>query len=68
MQKYLEAMDSIRALQERIVDRAAAYHVPVIESSDIERASGALLEEVFRAAVQLDPVGEAARRSAQPLR
>ena len=37
VQRYLDALDDIRLIQQAIVDRAQRFEVPVIENSDIER-------------------------------
>jgi 2-phosphoglycerate kinase len=47
LEKYLENLDEIRALQELIVDRATLHGVPVIESSSIGHATTALLDLVL---------------------
>jgi 2-phosphoglycerate kinase len=47
LRKYLQGLDEIRALQELIVDRAARYGVPVIESSSVGHATTALLDLVL---------------------
>jgi 2-phosphoglycerate kinase len=39
MDKYLDQLDQIRLLQDSIVERAERYRVPVIESSNLERAT-----------------------------
>jgi 2-phosphoglycerate kinase len=49
MAKYLDSLDRIRLLQERIVERAERLRVPVIESSNLERATAELLECVVTA-------------------
>ncbi len=53
MDKYLDRLDEIRLLQESIVERAERYDVPVIESSNPERAVAALLELVLRSSERL---------------
>ena len=47
MHKYLDQLDEIRLLQDSILERAERYGVPVIESSNPERAVAALLELVL---------------------
>jgi 2-phosphoglycerate kinase len=47
MDKYLDRLAEIRLLQECIVERAERFGVPLIESSNPERAVGALLELVL---------------------
>ncbi len=47
MDKYLEQMDEIRLIQERIVERAEQHGVPVIESSSTESATAAVLDLVL---------------------
>jgi 2-phosphoglycerate kinase len=58
--KYLDAMDEIRLLQELIVDRAAQYDVPVIESTSIEGATGAVVDLVLSRSSENALVGAAA--------
>jgi 2-phosphoglycerate kinase len=53
MDKYLDRLDEIRLLQESIVERAERYDVPVIESSNPERAVAALLELVLSSSERL---------------
>jgi 2-phosphoglycerate kinase len=47
MHKYLDQLDEIRLLQDSILERAERFGVPVIESSNPERAVAALLELVL---------------------
>jgi 2-phosphoglycerate kinase len=53
MSKYLGALDRIRLLQEVVVARAERDGVPVIESSDLERATAELLDCVLAASERL---------------
>jgi 2-phosphoglycerate kinase len=53
MDKYLASLDRIRLIQASIVDRAARHGVPVIESSNLERATAELLECVLAASERL---------------
>ena len=52
MDKYLSQLDAIRRLQDYIVERAIANGVPVIESSNPERATASVLELVLDAAAR----------------
>jgi len=56
LEKYLEGLDEIRALQEIIVERALSHDVPVIESSSIGHATTALLDVVLSRAGSLEPI------------
>jgi 2-phosphoglycerate kinase len=56
LEKYLEGLDEIRALQAVIVERAAAHGVPVIESSSLERATTDLLDLVLSRAGALETI------------
>jgi 2-phosphoglycerate kinase len=47
LEKYLDGLDEIRALQDVIIERAVAHGVPVIESSSIGHATTALLDLVL---------------------
>ena len=47
MDKYLDQLYEIRQIQDYLVDRADKHRVPVIESSNIERATTAVLELVL---------------------
>jgi 2-phosphoglycerate kinase len=53
MDKYLEQLDDIRRIQTHIVRRAEKTGVPVIESSNPERAIAELMELVLRSAERL---------------
>jgi 2-phosphoglycerate kinase len=44
VEKYLEAMPDIRAIQDYIVERALQTGVPVIDNVDVEHAIGAVIE------------------------
>ena len=50
MDRYLSQLDAIRVLQDDIVARARAANVPVIEASNPDRATAAVLELVLAAA------------------
>ena len=56
MDKYLSQLDEIRAIQEYLVERAEKHGVPVIESSNGERATTAVLELVLSSADRLAAV------------
>jgi 2-phosphoglycerate kinase len=56
MDKYLGQLDEIRAIQEYLVERAEKHGVPVIESSNGERATTAVLELVLSSADRLAAV------------
>jgi 2-phosphoglycerate kinase len=56
LEKYLDGLDEIRALQDVIVDRAVRHDVPVIESSSIGHATTRLLDLVLSRADALEPV------------
>jgi 2-phosphoglycerate kinase len=47
MEKYLDRLDAIRAIQDYIVDVAERNGVPVIESTDRDRAATELMELVL---------------------
>jgi 2-phosphoglycerate kinase len=54
MDKYLEQLEDIRRIQNHIVRRAEKTGVPVIESSNPERAIAELMELVLRSAERLE--------------
>ena len=54
MHKYLEQLDDIRRIQTHIVRRAEKTGVPVIESSNPDRAISELMELVLRSAERLE--------------
>jgi 2-phosphoglycerate kinase len=54
MDKYLEQLEDIRRIQAHIVRRAEKTGVPVIESSNPDRAIGELMELVLRSAERLE--------------
>jgi 2-phosphoglycerate kinase len=56
LEKYLDGLDEIRALQDVIVERAVRHDVPVIESSSIGHATTTLLDLVVSRADALEPV------------
>jgi 2-phosphoglycerate kinase len=47
VQKYLDALDEIRTLQDFIVDRARGSGVPVVENASIELTIGTVIELVL---------------------
>jgi 2-phosphoglycerate kinase len=49
-EKYLDALDDIRLIQDSIVARARRAGVPVIENGNMEAAIGAVMELVFASA------------------
>lgn len=53
MSKYLDQLDEIRALQDIIGERAERFGVPVIESSNPDRAVAELLELVLTSSERL---------------
>jgi 2-phosphoglycerate kinase len=53
LDKYLDSLDEIRVLQTLIVERAAEYGVPVIESTSLEHATGELLDLVLAGSEEL---------------
>jgi len=54
MEKYIEQLDEIREIQDYLVERAEKHRVPVIESSNIERATTAVLELVLASADRVE--------------
>ncbi len=56
MERYLDRIGDIRRIQEYLLERAQVHGVPVIESSDVERATAELLELVLASADRLAPV------------
>ena len=56
MDKYLDQMHDIRRIQDYIVGRATKLGVPVIESSDIERAITEVMDLVIAQAERLEAV------------
>ena len=56
LEKYLDGLEEIRALQDLIVERAVRYDVPVIESSSIGHATTSLLDLVLSSADALEPI------------
>ncbi len=54
MDKYLDQLDDIRRIQKHIVRRAEKTGVPVIESSNPERATAELMELVLRSAERME--------------
>jgi 2-phosphoglycerate kinase len=53
MDKYLDQLYEIRQIQDYLVERAEKHGVPVIESSNVERATTAVLELVLASADRL---------------
>ena len=56
LEKYLQGLAEIRALQDLIVERAVRSGVPVIESSSIGHATTSLLDLVLARAGSLEPI------------
>jgi 2-phosphoglycerate kinase len=56
LKRYLDRIEDIRRLQAHIVERAGRTGVPVIENSNIERATNEVLELVFASAGALEAV------------
>jgi 2-phosphoglycerate kinase len=56
MDRYLDQLGEIRAIQDYLVERAEKHGVPVIESSNGERATTAVLELVLSSADRLAAV------------
>jgi 2-phosphoglycerate kinase len=56
MERYLTRLDDIRTIQDYIVDRAERTGVPVIESTNPERATAAVMDLVISLAERLEPV------------
>ena len=54
LDRYLDQLDRIRALQDSIVERAGRNGVPVIESSNLGRATGTLIDLVLHSAERLE--------------
>jgi 2-phosphoglycerate kinase len=54
MDKYLARLDEIRKIQDYIVDQAEQKGVPVIESTNPERATADLMELILSSAEQLE--------------
>ena len=54
MAKYLDQLDEIRLIQDALVERAERHGVPVIESSNAERATAALIELVLSSSDRLE--------------
>jgi 2-phosphoglycerate kinase len=57
MDKYLGRFDEIRSIQDAIVEAAERTGVPVIESSNPERATAAVMELVLSGAERVQPDG-----------
>ena len=47
MQRYLDALDDIRLIQQAIVDRARRFEVPVIENRNIEQTITTVMDLVL---------------------
>lgn len=56
-EKYLDAFDDIRLVQEYILGRASKHEVPVVENGNIEDAIGEVMELVLNAAEPLQVRG-----------
>jgi 2-phosphoglycerate kinase len=54
MHKYLDQLDEIREIQDYLVERATKHRIPVIESSNVERATTAVLELVLASADRVE--------------
>jgi 2-phosphoglycerate kinase len=54
MHKYLDQLDEIRQIQSYLVERAEKHRLPVIESSNIDRATTAVLELVLASADRVE--------------
>jgi len=54
MDKYLDQLYEIRQIQDYLVERAEKHRIPVIESSNIERATTAVLELVLASADRVE--------------
>ena len=54
MDKYLDQLHEIREIQNYLVERADKHRIPVIESSNIERATTAVLELVLASADRVE--------------
>jgi 2-phosphoglycerate kinase len=53
VQKYLDAIDDIRAVQEFIIDQARISGVPVVENGSVELSIGTVMELVLSGAERL---------------
>jgi 2-phosphoglycerate kinase len=53
MERYLDRLPEIRAIQDYLVERAERVGVPVVEGGNIERSIGAVMELVFAEAEQM---------------
>jgi 2-phosphoglycerate kinase len=56
MDKYLSRFDAIREIQDAIVEAAELKGVPVVESTNPERATAEVMELVLSRAEQLQAV------------
>lgn len=56
LKRYLDCIDDIRRLQAHIVERARRTGVPVVENSNLERATNEVMELVFAGATALEAV------------
>jgi 2-phosphoglycerate kinase len=56
VQKYLDAIGDIRAVQEFIIDQARVSGVPVVENGSVELSIGTVMELVLSGAERLAPV------------
>ena len=54
MDKYLEQLYAIRQIQDYLVERAEKHRLPVVESSNIDRATTAVLELVLASADRVE--------------
>ncbi|MDH5332816.1 MAG: hypothetical protein OEW65_02960, partial [Thermoleophilia bacterium] len=53
LDKYLEGMPEIRAIQDALIERAHNADVPVIENTGLDASVGAILDLVLTRAGQL---------------
>ena len=56
VQRYLDALDDIRFVQDYIVERARRFGVPVVENSNIELTIGTVMELVLSSVERLERV------------
>ena len=64
VQKYLDALDDIRRIQDFIVEQARGAGVPVVENGSIELSIGTVMELVLSGAERLAPRMTATREAA----
>jgi 2-phosphoglycerate kinase len=56
MDRYLDQLDQIRVIQDYLVERAIKHGVPVVESSNGERATAEVLDLVYASVDRLAAV------------